>query len=582
MYTRLKQIIESFEKASHSENFWQRIIEVLGEGLFIVDPNNIVVYWNHAAEEILGYPPQDVIGKNCIKATRCQNCRGGCSLFTEGETRDEELVFVNARGMPITVRKNSRILRDENGEVIGGIETFRDISKEKAHIEEIAQQRNILETIINSMTEGAIACDNEMNIVSFSQRSQEITGYNEKDMLGKRMEEILGAEVCKESGPLKRVLTNANTQESFVNEVKTKSGNLLPVEVTATPLVDLKGKVRGGLVLIRDVRPEMHLRELVLSQNKYAQIVGRSETMRRIYEIIEQVAPTDASVFITGESGTGKELVARAMHYKSKRSAHPFVAINCAALPAELLESELFGYEKGAFTGAVQSKRGRFELAGGGTLFLDEIGELPLLMQAKLLRVLEEKVITRIGSTTSFPIDVRIVSATNREMDKMVEEGSFRRDLYYRLKVVPINIPPLRERREDIEPITIHYLEEYAKKHDQKPKILSPAVRKVFYDYDWHGNVRELFNVLEYALTMCRGDVIELEDLPYQLKPSESQQGGSYSAAEKREFPVINSERNKIISALSAAGGNRSKAAEILGVDRSTLWRKMKKLNISS
>ncbi|HDI00318.1 MAG TPA: sigma-54-dependent Fis family transcriptional regulator [Firmicutes bacterium] len=318
----------------------------------------------------------------------------------------------------------------------------------------------------------------------------------------------------------------------------------------------------------------LYLRQEIEVQ--YGEMVGSSEKMRKVFEKIEKVARTDSSVIIYGESGTGKELVARALHYRSPRREGPFVKVNCAALAEGVLESELFGHEKGAFTGAIRRKKGKFELANTGTIFLDEVGDIPPAIQVKLLRVLQEKEIERVGGEGPIKVDVRIVAATNRDLPKMVEEGKFREDLFYRLHVIPIYLPPLRERKEDIPELVRHFLRKKCAQLGRKVPEVDPKALELLMEYDWPGNVRELENVLERAIVLCEGDRIGPSDLPLLVERE-----GDVLRVPEGEVPLPEMleslEKQLIERALEKARGVKAEAARILGIKTSTLYYKMEK-----
>jgi two-component system response regulator HydG len=311
-----------------------------------------------------------------------------------------------------------------------------------------------------------------------------------------------------------------------------------------------------------------------------AHIIGRSPRIQRIFRFVSKIAPTESSVLLTGESGTGKELLARSIHFQSHRSSRPFLAINCGALPENLLESELFGHVRGAFTGASLDKKGLFEQADGGTLFLDEVGDLALPSQVKLLRALQEGEVRRVGSNTSVRVDVRILSATNRDLRKAMEAGAFREDLYYRLNVFQIEIPPLRERREDIPLLAAYFLEKIAGKMKKVLRGFSPDAQLLLMRYPYPGNVRELENAIQRAVALAEGDVIRPEDLPPRMREIETKRlEGPKTATEIQDgLTLAEVEAIYIRRALEQAGDNVSQAAKSLGISRSTLWRKMKKL----
>lgn len=312
------------------------------------------------------------------------------------------------------------------------------------------------------------------------------------------------------------------------------------------------------------------------ARNRYDRIVGKSQKMVSLMETVAQVAPTRASVLITGESGVGKELVADAIHELSNRSKGPFIKVHCAALSASLLESELFGHEKGSFTGAVSQKKGRFELADGGTIFLDEIGEIDAATQVKLLRVLQEKKFERVGGEKSITVDVRVVCATNRDLLKEIEKGNFREDLYYRLNVVHFDVPPLRERKDDIPLLMTTFLTQFNQENDKKIEGFSNGAKKALLSYEWPGNIRELRNSIESAVVLSRSSVIEADDLPPAIRLADNSAQLSLDVG----ITLAEAEKQLIMSTLVMSGGNKTKAAEILGIGRKTLHRKLQEYQI--
>jgi transcriptional regulator with PAS, ATPase and Fis domain len=319
-----------------------------------------------------------------------------------------------------------------------------------------------------------------------------------------------------------------------------------------------------------------------VGKKAFKNIYGHSPRLKEVVSMATKVASTNAAVLIRGESGTGKELFAKAIHLASQRGEGPFVAINCGAIPANLFESELFGYEGGAFTGAdKKGKKGSFELANGGTLFLDEIGEMDYAMQVKLLRVLQENVFFRIGGAKEVRVDVRIVAATNKDLEEMVEKGKFRRDLYYRLNVVAMEIPPLRDRKGDIPELVYEFMNEFSQQHNKKIDDISSDLMTAFLKYDWPGNVRELRNIIERLVVLAEGPVINKEFLPPLLQDKLRSRAGSVPSGLILETATRDVERSIILKALAGAGGNKAKAAQTLGIPRSTLYYRMSKLEIS-
>ena len=370
------------------------------------------------------------------------------------------------------------------------------------------------------------------------------------------------------------VMTAYGTIEHAVAAIKGGATDYLTKPLSLDELLHRIGQVRDRHRLLAENR---ELREALRERHRVEGIIGESGRMQEVLSLILRVAPSDATVLIRGESGTGKELIAKAIHYASARAAGPLVTVNCAALPEHLLESELFGHEKGAFTGAQALRRGRFELAHGGSLFLDEIGDVPPHLQVKLLRVLQEREIERVGASRPLPVDVRLIAATHRDLEEMVRRGEFRDDLYYRINVVTIAVPPLRERREDIPPLLDHFLAKFARANGKTIRGLTREARDALLRYDYPGNVRELENLIERAVVLTRDAVIGAGDLPLSLTEREKETGdsGSLTAA------VEGLERRLIRAALARADGVQTRAAELLGISERVLRYKLKKYGLS-
>lgn len=336
---------------------------------------------------------------------------------------------------------------------------------------------------------------------------------------------------------------------------------------------ELQALIEKGMEKRALVRENLYLRESLKEVTSYYDLIGKTLPMKKLYETIDKIAPTNSTVLIKGESGSGKELVARALHKKSKRSKKPFVVINCAAIPENLLESELFGHERGSFTGALERKLGKFELADQGTLFLDEIGCMSAAMQAKLLRVLEDRVIERVGGEKGIPVNVRIISATNIDFQKYIDEGKFRHDLYYRLNVIPITLTPLRERSADIPLFTKYFLDKFNKQLNKKVKSFSPEAMQVLINYDWPGNVREFQNMIERVVVLSQGETIKRSELPIIIS-SDTPPIGSLKEM------VEHFEKDKIKKALAEHGMNISRAAKAFNMARTSLTSRMKALGM--
>lgn len=381
------------------------------------------------------------------------------------------------------------------------------------------------------------------------------------------------------------MITGFATVDSSVEAIRAGAYDYIPKPFTATQLRILIGRAAQQVKLVRD---NASLRDQLKKHYSFENIIGTSDSIQKVFSVVSRVAPTDASVFISGESGTGKELIARALHANSRRSGRPFMAINCAALPDHLLESELFGHEKGSFTGADQQRRGLLEVASGGTFFLDEISEMSMELQAKLLRVIQERKIRRVGGESEIPIDVRWVSATNRDPEAAVREGALRQDLLYRLNVVPVKLPPLRHRREDIPALAQHFLRRYAQEYDRDNLRFSAEALRVLSDYEWPGNVRELQNMVERIVSLCLpGQEILGEDLPEELSVRGVVNGRSavsYSAElpfhDAKNDAITVFEKEYLSDLLKRHNGNISQAARTAGIDRKTIHRMLAKYDI--
>lgn len=368
------------------------------------------------------------------------------------------------------------------------------------------------------------------------------------------------------------VLTGHGTIETAVETMRDGAVDFFTKPVDLDKLLLVVKKSISASMLQEQNRKLSEEIDKLKKQQEYSRIIGKSGKVAQMMQTIEQVAQSRASVLITGESGTGKELVANALVNLSSRKDKPFVKVHCASLSPTLLESELFGHEKGAFTGAVSQKKGRFELADGGTIFLDEIGEIDLTTQVKILRVLQEREFERVGGEKTVSVDVRVIAATNRNLQEEVRNGRFREDLYYRLNVVHIEVPPLRERKEDIELLTIDFLKEFNKEDGRTIQGISPAARKALMAYSWPGNIRELKNTIESSVVLAKGNIIQLEDLPPQISKGEKDSSISI------DFPTTmqDAEKKIILASIAFCGGNKTKAADMLDIGRKTLHRKLK------
>jgi DNA-binding NtrC family response regulator len=438
--------------------------------------------------------------------------------------------------------------------------------------EDDADMRELLEEILTDAGFETIAAANGRFALAHVENEQEQIDLVLTDV---QMPELKGDELLakvrqsRSDAPVV-VITAFGSVENAVEMVKKGAFSYLTKPFATKDLLEV---VRAALAQTEAARAQARLRrELPLTNNK---IIGASRPMRELLDLINRAGNSTSNILITGESGTGKELVARAVHDASARSKRDFVAVNCAAIPSELVESELFGHTGQAFTGARAARAGLFETADGGTLFLDEIGELPLTVQPKLLRVLQEGTIRRVGESREKSVDVRVIAATNRDLEKAVASSEFREDLYWRVNVIHLHVPPLRTRAFDIPLLVEHFLAKIAKKQTAVPRQIAPEALALLTAYAWQGNVRELENTIERAVALARGAVLSVEDLPERIRDAGGNTSAMLAAAKSKRLPLDRLEREYILEILREAGGNKSRAAEILGLDRKTLYRKL-------
>jgi len=428
------------------------------------------------------------------------------------------------------------------------------------------------EAVLQSLSEGVMTVDSNWRITCFNNAAERILGVPRSEALGKHCYEVLKANTCRGACPLRYTIEKGVPVMELTVYFTNSQGIKVPVSISTAVFRDREGKVIGGVETFRDLREVEWFRKEVEKSYTFEDIISKSPKIKKILDILPTIADSDSTVLITGESGTGKELFARAIHNLSRRRNKPFVAVNCGGFPDTLIESELFGYEAGAFTGATKAKPGRFALAKGGTLFLDEIGDLPPLLQVKLLRVLQERTYEPLGSVKTEKADVRIVSATHHNLEDMVKEGRFREDLYFRINVIKLHIPPLRERKEDVPLLINYFINRFSTLQGKSISGISSDALSLLMNYSYPGNVRELENIIEHGCVLCPGGLIRLEHLPEWLYPGQ--------AKEKMSTGLKEMEKELILSALRKHNWNRLAAAKELGIHKTTLFRKIKKLDI--
>jgi PAS domain S-box-containing protein len=429
--------------------------------------------------------------------------------------------------------------------------------------------------VMAALNEGLIVLDPTLRVVTMNPAAESLLGRDARELVGMPVCRLFGENTCPRD-VLEETLRSGQPVVDYQTTIGLGGGRLGHVLMRSAPLRARDGSDLGLALLLGDVTEVTDLRKLVTGRDHYGRLVGRDPRMRELYSLIADVAGSEATVLIRGESGTGKELVARALHDASGRAGGPFVQVNCSALSEQLLESELFGHVRGAYTGAVSDRRGRFADASGGTIFLDEIGDVSPVVQVKLLRVLQERVIERVGDNKPQPVDVRIVSATNRDLELLLATGRMREDFYYRIRVVSLVVPPLRERREDIPLLAAHILERIARRENlAAPPAVSESAMAVLMAHDWPGNVRELENALEHALVLARGAPLAAIHLPPELRDAARTVGQASKPPAHTE-----QERELLARVLRESGWHRSRAARRLGIDRSTLWRKVREYGL--
>ncbi|HLH01054.1 MAG TPA: sigma 54-interacting transcriptional regulator [Bryobacteraceae bacterium] len=446
-----------------------------------------------------------------------------------------------------------------------------------SHLATKWQRPEVLEAIFDQLSDALFLYDRSLRIVGVNQAAERLFGMSADQMIGNHCQDVFHCVTCEPTCGMIQALGEAATLPSGTVNLRTENGLERMVVIRTVQIFGETGALEGVVATVKDITEE--------AQPARRQIIAESQAMREVLAFVRRVAVSEASsILIEGENGTGKDLIAKTLHYQSLRQAEPFLAINCAAIPDTLLESELFGYEKGAFTDARAQKRGLFELADKGTLCLDEIGEIPLSLQAKLLRVLEEQCFRRLGGLLDIHVDLRIIAATNKNLREAVKEGAFRQDLYYRLNVIQLIVPPLRERPQDILPLARFFVQHYNDKFKRQVEGVSPEAESLLLAHDWPGNVRELRNAIERAMILEDTSHIRPQSLPIAVRGTGSSfvnvTGSAPAPFTGEQMSLVEQERRLLVQALEKTGGNQTQAARLLSITRDTLRYKMKKFNL--
>ena len=577
LYSHDGAIIGGVETFRDNSEFLRNdlILKSVADGVFTVDRNWKITSFNKAAEKITGWSCEEVKGKGCGDIFHSSVCGDACLLKSSIDTHHAEIdrtIFIKAKdGHFIPVSISAAPLLDDQGNVIGGIETFRDATH--------SIRRSL---ILHSIADGVFTVDRNWQITSFNRAAEEITGWSGKDAIGKSCSEILHSSICGKNCAIAESLYSGGPVSNRSITIMNQQGDKIPISISAAPLTDHEGNIIGGVETFRDLTAITTLRKQLSQKFTFDEIISKSVAMQRLFKIMPEIARSPSTVLVLGESGTGKELVARALYNASERRDKPFIIVNCGALPETLLESELFGYKAGAFTDARKDREGRFAAAEGGTLFLDEIGDIPQSVQVKLLRVLQEKIYEPLGSNTPVKADVRIITATNRDLHALVTEGTFREDLFYRLNVVKIQLPPLRERKEDLPLLVDHFIKKYSAQQGKDIVGISSPALAILMRYDYPGNIRELENIIEYSFILCEGGYIQPEHLPDPFVPD----GDGVILSGVSTGNVVSPqtledvEKQAINLALERNKWKKMATCRELGISKDTLRRKIKKYQL--
>ena len=505
-----------------------------------------------------------------LVVTLCDQAKEICPTFPGAPTKIH-WSLENPLNVPVkdslTKAEIYRKLRNEINERLEGLFKY-------GFLESIMQTRMTFSTLLENLTDGVMAYDCDRRIYYFNHSAQKITGYEFSEVIGQDCHKIFNGRFCGSDCTICKKEGSGKTPFRFPLNFPRKDGQNRELEVSIVEIKTPHGTANGALVIYRDLTEMIFMRRRLTESSGFYGIIGHHISMQRVFDSIRELSNVNVPILIQGESGTGKEMVAAALHAQSSRSGGPFVPVNCGALPEGTLESELFGHVKGAFTGAIRDKKGRFELAENGTIFLDEIGEMSLNTQVKLLRVLQSKTFVPVGGEKSITVDVRIICATNKELKDLTQKGLFREDLFYRLAVVPINLPPLREKKSDIPLLIQHFLQKYLEGNLRKTTDLTADALELMIKYSWPGNVRELRNAIQYALIKCHGDIIDVPHLPPELTEN------LIPKARPKAGRKPKLDEKTLREALERAGSNRARAARLLGVSRTTLYRALAKMKV--
>jgi PAS domain S-box-containing protein len=561
---------------------WLHILDELNIGAFTVNTARQVSSMNLSAQALIGLKDTEAIGKDCREVFVGVPCLAKCPFRTSREVSTDEPViqiFDEDETAHFVTRMATQVLGPDN-RIVGCMTILQDHSPIADLIDRIHYEERSLKIILDNLDVGIFTIDRGSHLTFFNTEAEKISGYSRRQILGKDCSALFEDEGAREVSLLKETIADGQSRSSRQGKMITQDGVTIPIRANYMVLRNEKGNVIGGLAMFHDMTLVHQLDQAMRDRYTYHDMIGKSPAMQKIFDMINVIAATDATILIEGSTGTGKDLLAKVIHSASRRADKPLVKVNCAAIPDNLLESEMFGYVQGAFTGAERDKPGRFQEADGGSIFLDEIGDLPLPLQAKLLRVLEDKEFYRLGSQHTVKVNVRIISASNRNLGRLVEKQLFREDLYYRLNVFRIELPELRDRRVDLPLLIGHILRRLCVARNVSSPEISEKVMELLLNYTYPGNVRELENILEHALIICQEDKILPTHLPEYLHVRPAAGPLVPTAVVRSGSSPDNKERDKLLATLQRHNWHRKRSARALGMDRTTLWRKMKKYGL--
>ena len=561
---------------------WLYILDELNIGAFTVDEKRHVATMNLSAQALIGQRDIDALGKDCREVFVGVPCLAHCPFKTPGDMiADEPVIQIQDENQiaHLVTRMATPVFGSDH-QVVGCMTILQDHSPIADLVDRIHYEERSLKIILDNLDVGIFTVDKGGCVTFFNTAAEKISGFNRREILGEPCSTIFGAEKAQEICSMQATIADGQSRNSGQGKMMTRDGGSIPIRANYIALRNEKGIIVGGLTTFHDLTVVQQLKQAMRDRYTFHDMIGKSPAMQKIFEMINVVATTDATILIEGATGSGKDLLAKVIHSASRRFDKPFVKVNCAAIPDTLLESEMFGYVKGAFTGAEKDKIGRFQEADGGTIFLDEIGDLPLALQAKLLRVLEDMEFYRLGSRHTVKVNVRIISASNRNIEKLVTKRLFRQDLYYRLNLFRIELPELKDRKVDLPILIGHILRRLSAAGGKRLPEVSEKVMEILLNYGYPGNVRELENILEHALIICQEDTIQPTHLPEYLPARPAARKAISLGSANPGFPSENKEHVKLLAALQQFSWHRQKTASALGVDRTTLWRKMKKYGL--